>query len=202
MKNIFIIIFLIISICSFSQEAANYLFIGQVTEDINTVNQKLELNAPFELITNSSNKIEIRLISYTTPEYITFYLLSYNRTWSIKYMVYEPKSEKFVTKATNVSNLEGLFNRLVINNIFSLPDEKNIKAEKQLFNKETSEIIFQNFAISHGITYIVEFKVGEKYRRYTYVNPIENAKFFPHVNEYKNMSAIVKNFSQISTNKK
>lgn len=200
-KNIFTVIFLIVTICSFSQKKSNDIFIGQVVDDAASVSQKIELNAPFEAITNSTNKIEIRLISYTTPEFISYYLLTYNQTWSVKYYVLNAKKGEFYSKPLNPSNPESIFNRLALNNIFSLPDQKNIKAEKQLFNKETSEITFQNFSISHGVNYIVEFKIGEKYRRYNYTNPIENAKFFPHVNEYRNMSAIVKAFSQLSAKK-
>jgi hypothetical protein len=198
MKNIFIIILLFISIIGFSQKKSADIFIGQIVDDANSVAQKIEIGAPFEPITSSANKIEIRLISYTTPEFISYYLLTFNQAWSVKYFVFNAKKGEFSPKPLSPSNPEALFNRLATNNIFSLPDQKNLKVEKQFFNKETSEITFQNFTISHGINYIVEFKIGEKYRRYNYTNPIENAKFFPHVNEYRNMSAIIKAFSQLS----
>jgi hypothetical protein len=202
MKNIFFTLFLITSLIGFSQQKSNDIFVGQIVSDSNTVKEALNLNASFDPITNSSNKIEIRLISYTTPEFISYYLLTFNQNWSVKYFVFNAKKGEFLAKPLNAVNTEVLFNRLALNNIFSLPDQKNIKAEKQLFNKETSEITFQSFGISHGVNYIVEFKVGEKFRRYNYTNPIENAKFFPHVNEYKNMSSIVKAFAQLSAKRK
>jgi hypothetical protein len=188
--------------CAFAQKKSNDLFIGQIISDSNSVKESLNINVPIDPITNSSHKIEIRLISYTTPEFISYCVLSYQQNWSIKYFEYNSKSGKFIAKPTSPSNLEGLFNKLVLNNIFSLQDQKNIKAEKQLFNKETSEITFQNFGISHGITYTVEFKISDKFRRYSYTNPRENAKFFPHVNEYKNFTAIVRSFAQLSAKPK
>jgi len=196
---IFISLVILNALLGVAQNNNAKFFVGSIISDSSSVMDKAIENLPVSEILKSDNKIEIRLISITSPEFATVSVISYNNEkWNSECFVFNSGKKQFDKRKSSQLNLDKVVSKLVANNIFSLPSGKSINTSKQFINLSTNEIIYESMGISHGITYFVEFKVGDKFRRYSYSSPAEFAKFYPHISEYKNMTEIVKLFNQLT----
>jgi hypothetical protein len=199
------IIFILIVSALTAQTKDKTLFVGNVLSDTATI-QSHQYRTALKSIMKSKNKIEIRFItepSFHPTNNITltyntnFTILTYDKEWSAKYYYCKDGTDTLLCKdITQKTNIDTIFSRLVLNNIFSLPSDDNLKTEKYEYNLETNEFIGSGMGIGDGICYCIEFKVGDRYRRYDFCNPNEYADFYPQVYELRNYANIVKIFKE------
>jgi len=171
------------------------IFVGNVISDTTTFRSN-DYRSALTSILKSKNKIEIRFIaspSFKQPNYI---ILTYNKKWNAKRFYYKPGTDLLLSKDVNIMNIDTVFSQLVINNIFSLPDQKSLKKGKYTYNPVTNEFINSVMSSVDGTCYYIEFKVGDLYRRYRYWNPDVYADFYPQVYELRNAANIVKIFNE------
>ena len=173
------------------------IFVGNVISDTTTFKRNND-RAAMTSILRSKNKIEIRFItspSFRNPNYT---ILTYNEKWNAKHFYYKPGTDSIMSKdINNIMNFEIVFSQLVNNNIFSLPDQKSLKTGKYTYNPETNELIGSLVATADGTCYYIEFKVGDRYRRYGYCNPDCYANFYP-VCELRDFVNIVGIFNELT----
>jgi hypothetical protein len=178
------------------------IFVGNVISDTTTFRSN-EYRSSLKSILKSKNKIEIRFItapsSENTNEYTSYKILTFNKKWNAKHFYYKPDTDSLLSKDINNGiNIDTVFARLVANNIFSLPDQLSLKTEKFEFNLETNEFIGLVQVTEDGICYYIEFKVGDRYRRYRYCNPGIDADFYPQVYELRKFTNIVEIFNELT----
>ena len=179
-----------------AQTKEKTFYVGDVISDTSTLIENSKRKALTPLL-QSKNKIEIRFISSPSFYYTTYLILIYNQEWSAKYYYYKKGTDSLLYKdITNKTNIDTVFSRLVLNNIFSLPDQDSLRTEKYEYNPETNQFIGSGMGIGDGICYYVEFKLGDYYRRYNYCNPDSFADFYPHVSELRNFANIVEIFNE------
>jgi hypothetical protein len=142
----------------------------------------IETECGFSNICRSNNDMEIRLDAEGAPiPYFALYVLMYNgKTWSAA--KYEKLGKSLKTDSLKKDILvEHLFDTLKQNNVFTLPDQDNIKIKSTFF-------------VDDGIQYSLTFKAGGKYRRYTFNNPDIYQEKFKDIKEYANYSSIAAAF--------
>lgn len=145
-------------------------------------------------ILKSEHAIEIRFISAGSRSF-SGVVLYYDSLWTVKTQSYDFISRTINSNIKEVRrNLDSLFSELVSNNIFSLPDQRDLPLEKYYYNPKTDEFIGEGMDVGCGFDYIIEFKIGDKYRRYHCFNPELYAEFYPGVSELKNYERIVQIF--------
>jgi hypothetical protein len=216
-------LFILLVLALSAQTKDKTIFVGNVISDTTTFrsnNYRLELPS----ILKSKNKIEIRLISSPSSEnineYANYTILIFNKKWDAKFYYYEPDTTRlfpmdvhakyhyykpdtthlFFKNINSKTDLDTIFSRLVSNNIFSLPNQINLKTEKYEFNPETNEFMSSIIKVTDGTCYYVEFKVGDFYRRYSYCNPYSYADFYPQVHELRDFANIVEIFKDLTKN--
>ncbi len=148
-------------------------------------------------IKKSNNTIEIRFeISSNFGLYNKrFVFLTFDKKWSANYYHYDERKDKFVFESISKKiNLDSVFNRLVTDNIFSLPDLSDLNLRSFTLDPVSNEIGGGGMGTGDGVNYFVTFKVGEMYRRYGYANPSDYAKYYLFCYELKLFSDIVKTF--------
>jgi len=193
------IFILVVSVLT-AQNKDKTIFVGNVISDTTTFRSN-DYRTALTSILKSKNKIEIRFIASpsfeNTNEYTNYTILTFNKKWSAKYFYYKPDTDSLLSKDINKKvNIDTVFSRLVINNIFSLPDQDSLKTEKYEYNPETNEFNGSRIAVADGTCYYIEFKVGDFYRRYSYCNPNSYSDFYPQVYELRNFANIVEIFKE------
>lgn len=177
--------------------------VGKVISDPKTL-ADISYKTDIKSILESKNSIEIRLEiepSFFPSNYI---ILRYNnKKWKMRYL-YHAKNNRFEKKSKEIcteKNLQELFETLVNNNIFSLPDQSEINedeydTEYNLDKEWLRDYPLHSSKIMDGTSYSIEFKIGNSYRRYTYHEPFFYAKTYPLIKEYTYMKNIIIYFSK------
>jgi hypothetical protein len=146
-------------------------------------------------ITNSKNKIEIRLyetyelldLTYCTTLYLdTTFKLSRQKYW------HKPDEAKEGLEEKNPIALlraDSVFKVLIKNEIFNFGDIKNHQILDSLL--ALKGVPKMERPMFFGIDYVLEYKVGEKYNRVWWSTPQLCAKAFPDDSTFKRQNAIV-----------
>jgi len=185
--------------CSFGQtDRKGGLFVGNVVSDTMTLKRN-DYREAFPSILTSKHKIEIRFIKIPSFDYTSYVILSYDKKWDANYYYFEPKQKTLQTKPIdNKINLDATFKRLVSDNIFSLPDQDSVETKKYTFYPDNNDLIGEGMAVCDGTVYYIEFKVGDNFRRYSYSNPMDYAKFYPLVHELQQFADIEKTLNKLT----
>ena len=197
MKNLFTI-FLIFTLCKLTAQTNGKEFMaGKIISDTSTFS-RLDYKTSLSSILKSKNKIEIRFINDPSFQSSDAIVLSYDKTWTVNYFYYDTKTKKINSKQiSTAANLDSVFNILVANNIFSLPDESTSKIESWSYYPETEEFLLDPATICDGVTYNIEFKIGPYYRQYGYGNPQQKLKGYKNIHELQDFCNIVDVFNQL-----
>ena len=199
MRGLFTAAIILIGILDISaQSNEKTFFVGDVISDTTTFkesNYRKALNP----ILKSKYKIEIRLINSSSYDYTNYTILTFDEKWSAKHYYYEQKSDSLLTLDIDSSiNFDSIFSKLVANNIFSLPDQDDLRLKKYSFEPETNKMFVSEMGVSHGYNYYLEFKFGELYRRYRYYSPISYAEHFPLITDLQKFVNIVDIYDQLT----
>jgi hypothetical protein len=154
--------------------------------------QMLDSSYGIPAIRDSPNEIEIRLTSTYGPSSIfEFAYLSFDgKKWSGKKYQFnlDPmyvhsdssralKEQKVFITPFRPDSLEIMFDTLKSNNIFTLPDLKDIKVEA---------------AVKCGITYVLTFKTGDQLRTYQFNNTDKYMEKYPGIEAFRNYDTIAR----------
>jgi hypothetical protein len=179
-----------------AQTGDKTLFVGNVISDTTTFKSN-NYRTGLTSILKSNYKIEIRFITSPSFNYTNYTILTYDKKWSAKYYYYTPYTNALLSKdIKSKTTIDTIFSRLVLNNIFSLPDQDSLITEKYEYNPETDEFIGSGMSVCDGTCYYIEFKVGNYFRRYSYCNPDSYADFYPQVYELRKFASIVEIFTE------
>lgn len=176
------------------------LFVGNVISDTTTF-KCYDYHLSLTSILKSENKIEIRFItspSLEAPnEAPNYTIITFNKHWDVKHYYYKPGTDSlFVKGIRNQIKIDTVISRLVANNIFSLPDQNSLTTINLTYNPVTNQFIEEILRTTDGICYYIEFKVGERYRRYHYCNPNSYKNFYTQVDELRKFANIVEIFNE------
>lgn len=173
-----------------AQETEKGFLVGKVVSDTSSCKDD-RYSFGLNSILKSEYPIEIRFISSGFRGF-SGAVLYYDSLWLVKIRPFEFRSNMMGWKTKEeIRNLDSLFAELVVNNIFSLPNQSDLNMEKYYYNPKTDEFIGEGMGVGCGAGYIIEFKIGDKYRRYNCSNPDLFAEFYPNVHELKNYVTIV-----------
>lgn len=173
------------------------LYLGHFLEDSSTVAYPLK-SGPIKVapIQESKHKVEIRLFTYRSFHKYDMIILTFDTYWSMH--VCAPKKFIDSTVFTEIerTDLDSVFSVLVINKIFSLPDDDSLMDEKSvlIFEPEATDEAFYGMGrdiVTDGDHYWLEYKVGPYFRRYHYGNPKLMNDHGPFVEEYQLFTTIV-----------
>lgn len=173
------------------------VLVGKVISDPNTVldsTYKRDLKS----ILVSKNSIEIRMEIHPSFLPSSYIILSYNnKKWKMRYLYYSMKDGfKKKTKQLCVDkDLQVLFDSLVNNNIFSIDFNSKLDTwEEYRYNMDKE--LFQPYPFSmnilDGTSYDIEFKIGNRYRRYGCPEPGYFSGAYPRIPEFTYMKNIVR----------
>ncbi len=178
------------------QEKDKTIFVGNVVSDTASFKNKGN-QSPFTSILKSNYKIEIRFTTTPSFDYTNYKVITYDKNWSAKQYYYVSGNKNLLSKDIESKvSIDSVFSRLVLNNIFSLPDQDSLVTEKYEYNLETNEFIGLGMSVCDGACYSIEFKVGDYFRRYVYCNPESYADFYPNVYELRSFANIVNIFTE------
>ena len=183
---------LLLTFSSFAQKDKNQISVGMFYSDRSTIS-KTQSKYDLPSILNSSNQIEIRLFvreSWSVPKYI---ILVFNKTWTISEFDFDFKNEVYIKVFEKTDEQLAIdFQNLVDNNIFSL--QAGNRAKYSYFDLKTNKIgLFGGF-VTDGVSYNIEFKVGNDFRSYGFTNPEAFATFETTNKELKDFNSIVEIF--------
>lgn len=197
MKELITTIIFILSVSTiYGQTKDKTIFVGNIISDTSTFKNN-DYRTGLTSILKSNYKIEIRFITSPSFNYTNYTILTYDKKWSAKYYYYTPDTIALLSKdIKSKTTIDTLFSRLVLNNIFSLPDQDSLITQKYEYIPETDEFIGSRMVVCDGICYYVEFKVGNNYRRYRYCNPDSYADFYPQVYELRSFANILEIFKE------
>ena len=163
---------------------------------VNRINQVID--SSFNLDANSD--FEFRL--WTLPslsDYATlFVLMQRHGKWTARYFEYRGNGES-VVKESNVDpgKLDSLWNRLVANQVLTLPTHDSIRNKMKIFIADTSYVLeeddmYKRVMMTDGAIYRFELKDRNKRRAYEYHCPMGYLKHYPNLEElYRAFSIIV-----------
>lgn len=176
------------------------IFVGNVISDTTTFKSN-DHHLSLTSILKSENKIEIRFItspsSEAPNEASNYTIITFNKQWDVKHYYYKPGTDSlFVKDIRNQIKIDTVISQLVANNLFSLPDQNSLTTVNLSYNLATNQFIEEILCTTDGICYYVEFKVGERYRRYHYCNPDSYTNFYSQVDELRKFANIVKIFNE------
>lgn len=171
--------------------------VGNVMSDTSSFMYPEEIRFGLSPILKSENIIEIRFIEVYFRSFRGV-VLTYNTKWESQICKNEVNSmEENWIPANGEIDLDSLFFKLVTNNIFSLPDDNELSLGKLYFNPKTNVFIGEGFGIGCGGSSIIEFKIGDMYRTYSFGSAESFSAFYPSVPEFKNYVNIEMLFNQL-----
>jgi hypothetical protein len=206
MKNLKLILLFTFFCCakSFAQEAIRRVTTIENSIQADTVNlspnKEFENRIKLKPINESLNDIEIRF--YEKDELsntINLKILELKDSiWlgtlhgesnypSIKITKYKLKSK---------SGFEDILRMLGQKSFFSLPSQHELKPRMKKYEIINGRKAEQVFYVTDGQSYTVEFKVGKKYRIYTFTNPDIYSKHYDDLQELKDYVAIIDIFNK------
>ena len=197
MKLLFTLLILFTSFAAFCQDKIEF---GAIRSDSSfKANHRTSyvdsLNFGIGNILNSNNELEIRLLTAVLPHAGgDIIILTYNNgTWDARKCRFEKTHFYPTISVTNidVSNIkpypadktifdkyfEDIFDTLKQNNIFLLPDIRELKYDKEIFD---------------GVGFSLTFKVKNQFREYYFDNPGQYAEMNPDIPEFKQYDRIVR----------
>ena len=200
----FILIFLLVQACrtgspvsriSTSNSSESTIYVGTVLSDTMTlINHESNYRSP---ILSSTSSIEIWFDAYPTFGNSTTYRLFFDSCWKIKY----PSMNVHVSLAGKVFLLkdiqDSVIEKLVMNNIFSLPDDEETNMDSFNFDLVNSKFQNTDAWIFDGICYSISYKVGDRFRRYTFCNPEFYASQSAYITPFTYYARIVEIFGSI-----
>ncbi len=188
----FTILILFNSISAFSQDKIQF---GEIRSDssfkvTHRTNYADSINFGIGNISYSNNEFEIRLTTVWLPHagYEIIILTYNNGTWDAKKFLFEHSHYYPTTSATYIQTdqskktiidnyFESAFDTLKQNNIFLLPDMRELKFDR---------------VIHDGVGFSITFKVKNQFREYFFDNPKQYAELNPDITEFKQFDRIVK----------
>ena len=151
--------------------------IGLVLSDSASILFKASCWRGMNPIIDSKNKIEVRF--YNLSKHVgadgPVIILSYHNTWEVKGLNVSFGDVEQLEMNTTIS-LDSIFSELVKNNIFGLPNWSELIHGKELYNPGSDKFIKVQSFISDRLCYCLEYKVGNRFRRYAYCNPEDFAQ--------------------------
>jgi hypothetical protein len=192
MKPLFTIFLLFVSFHAFNQ---NKIEFGAIRADSSfkakhRTSYVDSLNFGIGNILNSNNELEIRLMTAVLPHagYDIIILTYNNGTWDARKFLFEHSHYYPTTSVTYIqidSNkktiidnyFESAFDTLKQNKIFLLPNMRELKYDKEIFD---------------GTAFALSFKVKDQFREYFFDNPGQYAELNPNITEFKQFDRIVK----------
>jgi hypothetical protein len=191
MKTLTVVLSLLISLSTFSQQKLDY---GKVETDSSfdcTENTNIErLFFDVGNICNSKNELEIRLDQYALRGNNQLIILTYsNEKWGAEkykksrqgggvyidhHSTYNiPDGEQFIWDVV----FRQILDSLKYNNIFLLPDQSKLNVD---------------MIVHDGVGYRLTFKAGNKFRSYFFNNPESYQEEYDKIPEFKNYVKIYK----------
>ncbi len=201
MKKIKLITFVLLLTFSFKLDAqTNLVLVGKVVSDKESCKSDIgRIENGLIPILKSNNAIEIRFIEGRNLDHINYTVLTFNKKWKAMYYKFDKEKDSLLgTEIALETNLDTLFSKLVKNNIFSLPNQEEIKVEKAYFNTDNQIFEQSGCGVGDGSLYWVEFKIGNRYRRYSFGSPKFFADFYPYISELKNYENIMNIFYSLN----
>jgi hypothetical protein len=205
MKNLKLILLFTFFCCakSFAQEAIRRVTAIENSIQADTVNlspnKEFENRIKLKPINESLNDIEIRF--YEKDELSnTINLKILELKDSIWLGTLYGESNYPTIRVTNfeliaLSGFENVLRMLLQKNLTSLPGQHELKPKMKNYRIVNGKKAEQVYYITDGQSYTVEFKIGNRYRIYTFVNPDIYSKLYDDVQELKDYVAIVNIFN-------
>ena len=190
-----VLIFSIYLLPFFGISQVSKIYLGNIISDSATIKNNDIWENHFPSIFNSINKIEIRVLNSKLDEYIIF---SYNKSWKLIKYKYNNETRKYDSLKINDSiKLEKIFENLVNNNIFSLPDSHKVVLGKYYYDLSLDEIYGAGMGVSHPFMDYVEFKIADKFRCYSYYQTKDFSDFYQENIEFRQFLNILKSFENL-----
>jgi hypothetical protein len=182
--------------------------ISILTNDINGDSISTSPNSAFNYkiklaqIDKSDAKIDIRLYELNslsnTKSVRRLFLL--DKTW--RAIEFDEMNKPIKIKKHNLtttSNFDSLFLKLLSLNILTLPNQSSIKNKMYKIEEITPEgdTLLRKMQVLDGESFIIEIKIGNKFRVYEFDNPEAYSKFYDKVVELKDYLGIVQAFSKL-----
>jgi hypothetical protein len=182
-----------------AQRSEKQLSLGQVYTDSTSTRQFQDEFDELPSLKKSNNLIEIRF--YSIPSLVDEYdvsVLSYDKQkWSLyrnrKTVLDGKKQMKFVP-ITFKYGIDSLFNYLVVNNVFALPNHNLKGLGETIYYVRKDHFSTRVDVVTDGYGYCIEFKVGKEFRKYYFNNADHYFKRFPNDNHLRNYSNIIQAF--------
>lgn len=171
-----------------------------VTDGIQSDSVNLSPNKEFEKriklkpIDESENKVEIRFYKHeelSSTKDLKVLVLNGDSWKGIQYS--ESNYPKVRIKKYDLVAQNGfaeLVEMLFRNSLTSLPSQKELEPKMKKFVDTVRGRAEQKIQTTDGQSYTVEFKIGDKYRVYTFYNPDTYSSFYDEVQELKDYVAI------------
>ena len=184
----------------YGQSKDNRLYLGNVVSDTTGIRKNfIEKPIPLQSIMKSKNDIEIRFIKTLSGDLLSFTVLTFDKTWKIKYYYYKNRNDTIFSKnASTAINLDTVFSKLVLNNIFSLRFDSTITYGDFYLDTKKHIIICTGGATEWPYYYFIEFKVCDYYRRYGVCDPEHDSEIYPRVIELKCLMNIINIFDELT----
>jgi hypothetical protein len=201
MKKLTLLLLLVCLLCekSFSQvEVRGVTTIvtdGFQSDSINlSPNKEFEKRTKLKPIDKSDNKVEIRFYKHeelsNTKDLKVLELKGDSWTGTEYKESNYPKIRIKKIDLAAQNGFEELVKMLIQNNLASLPSQKELEPKMKKYVDTVRGRAEQKIQTTDGQSYTVEFKLGDKFRVYTFHNPDTYASFYDDVQELKDFVAI------------
>lgn len=197
MKKIFALLMtLFVSKTIYAQADTNEIRLGNIRSDTTTFARRSTDFLPS--ILQSKHLIEIRFITKPSLSYSrSVIVMTYDNAWSVTEYFQKRPSDTATSKMVVADiSADSVFSILVLNNIFSLPDQDSIDLKCFVYVKSRGEILGEGMDVNDGTGYEIQFKVADNFRRYTFYNSDLLLDFYSFSNELRNYTAIINAFKR------
>ncbi|MDO1444877.1 hypothetical protein Q0590_01375 [Rhodocytophaga aerolata] len=146
----------------------------------------------------SKNDVEIRFYAHSTLTDTRDLLIIqlHESTW--KGIIFRetnyPKIKISKYKLKAKAELAEVYTTLLENNLTRLPNQEELKPKMRKVSMQDGWEVEHKLSVTDGTVYMVEFKIGDKFRVYSFHSPELYSEFYPDVQELKDYVAIKKIF--------
>ena len=131
-------------------------------------------------------------------DYVSYTVLTFDKKWTAKSFYFDPSTDSIISKKVDIKiNLDTVFSNLVLNNIFSLPDQNSLQLKKLTYLTESNQFLEEGMGDNHVYYSYIEFKIGDCYRHYQYHDVHDFANYYSQVHEFKKFVNIVTIFNRL-----